>query len=202
MGMPLQNRVDPLSKLHAHPARGALMGNRGVLHDGEKRIIRPYQGRRWISCLTRFGGRRRAVMTEGRYTELFFLDDWTALAAGHRPCALCRREDYARFADAYCAARGRPQGALAEAIDRDLHASRLLPSGARRLFQARIGDLPRGVMFRREGQIFLHEGEGARLWSFSGYGSPQVFDAGEEVEVVTPSLIVALLRGGWQPLQR
>src|SRR5512132_2006606 len=95
--MPLQNRVTPFGNLVAVAGRGLLMGNRGRLHDSDRRIVRSAQGRRWIACLTSFRGRRRAVMSPGSYTELFFLDEAVALAAGHRPCAECRHEDYVRF---------------------------------------------------------------------------------------------------------
>src|SRR5262245_4164150 len=104
--MPLQNRVTPYGELIATPARGLLMGNRGRLHDGERRIVRYADGRRWIACLTSFRGRRRDVMSPGRYTELFFLDEAVALAAGHRPCAECRRADYERFREAWRRALG------------------------------------------------------------------------------------------------
>ena len=96
--MPHQNRVTPDSQLIATPARGTLTGNRGCLHNERGEIRRPFVGKRWIACLLEFRGRRRAVMTPGFYTELFFLDEVTALAAGHRPCAECRREEYNRFA--------------------------------------------------------------------------------------------------------
>src|SRR6266508_5138938 len=104
--MPLQNRVTPFGDLIATEARGLLMGNRGRLHDAGRRIVRYAQGRRWIACLTSFRGRRRAVMSPGSYTELFFLDEAVALAAGHRPCAECRRHDYRRFQAAWARAVG------------------------------------------------------------------------------------------------
>src|SRR6478736_8868570 len=98
MEHPLRNRVTPLGELVADPARGLVYGNRGCLHDDRGRIRRRYAGRRWIACRLEFRGRRRAaLMQPGRYTELFFLDEATALAAGHRPCAECRRPDYDRF---------------------------------------------------------------------------------------------------------
>ncbi|HXV59017.1 MAG TPA: hypothetical protein VD704_14230, partial [Gaiellaceae bacterium] len=96
--MPLQNRVTPLSELVAHPARGLVYGNRGCLHDAHGRIRRFSATRRWIACRLEFRGWQRGrLLQPGKFTELFFLDDATALAAGHRPCALCRREDYDRL---------------------------------------------------------------------------------------------------------
>src|SRR5206468_4262196 len=102
--MPLQNRVTPFGDLITTEARGSLMGNRGRLHDTDRRIVRYAQGRRWIACLTSFRGRRRSVMSPGSYTELFFLDEAVAPAAGHRPCAECRHEDYVLFRAAWARA--------------------------------------------------------------------------------------------------
>ena len=121
--MPLQNRVTPFGNLVAAEGRGLLMGNRGRLHDAERRIVRYAQGRRWIACLTSFRGRRRTVMSPGLYTELFFLDEAVALAAGHRPCAECRREDYVRFQAAW--ARAVSEDTSADGMDLRLHADRL-----------------------------------------------------------------------------
>ena len=96
--MPLQNRVSPLGELIADPARGLVYGNRGCLHDETGRIRRSFAVKRWISCRLEFKGwKRTRLLQPGRFTELFFLDEATAFAAGHRPCALCRREDYDRF---------------------------------------------------------------------------------------------------------
>src|SRR5688500_8008085 len=104
--MPRQNRVTPFGELIAAPARGTLMGNRGCLHDGDQRIRRLFVGKRWIHCVLEFKGRRRQVMAPGRYTELFFLDESTALAAGHRPCAECQRDRYLEFRRCWMAGRG------------------------------------------------------------------------------------------------
>src|SRR6266480_4306745 len=114
--MPLRTRVTPLGELVAHPARGLVYGNRGCLHDETGRIRRRYDGKRWIACRLQFRGwLRRPLLQPGRFTELFFLDEATALAAGHRPCALCRREDYVRLAALWRELHGRP--ATADAID-------------------------------------------------------------------------------------
>jgi hypothetical protein len=112
--VPLQNRVTPLGELIATPERGLVFGNRGRLHDEQQRIRRRFSGRRWIACRLEFRGRYHGAMPPGRYTGLFFLDEATALAAGHRPCAECRRDDYLRFVE-IC-------GAKADAIDARLHA--------------------------------------------------------------------------------
>ncbi len=94
---PLQNRVDPWGYLRATSARGSLMGNRGILHNQEKRIVRPWAHKAWIACLLSYGSVRRAVFAPGNYSELFFLDEATALSAGHRPCGQCQRERYRLF---------------------------------------------------------------------------------------------------------
>src|SRR5207249_11851668 len=124
------------------------MGNRGsCLHDTAQRIVRPFVSRRWIACLLEFKGRRRTVMTPGRYTELFFLDEATALAAGHRPCAECQRARYLLFRDHWAAANpGRAASAppSAEALDRVLHAERVGPGGGKRTYAERLARLPTG----------------------------------------------------------
>src|SRR5579863_2821842 len=122
--MPRQNRVTPLGELIATPERGLVYGNRGCLHDADGRIRRPFQVRRWIACTLEFRGRRRSpLMMPGRYTELFFLDEATALAAGHRPCAECRRADYNRFRDYWAQVVGGPTDA--DSMDLRLHGERL-----------------------------------------------------------------------------
>src|SRR3954447_5212073 len=123
--MPRQNRVTPLGDIVAHPGRGLVFGNRGCLHDGSGRIRRTHRTRAWIACRLEFKDRRRELMRPGRFTELFFLDEATALAAGHRPCAECRRADY----DALVALwrERHPTDAGADAIDTRLHAERLAP---------------------------------------------------------------------------
>ena len=124
--MPLQNRVTPLSELIATPGRGLVYGNRGCLHDDAGRIRRHHNGKRWIACRLRFRGWHRApLMQPGRFTELFFLDEATAFAAGHRPCALCRRADYERLVALWQQLHPGQRGA--DAIDAQLHAERLAP---------------------------------------------------------------------------
>src|SRR5919197_5421913 len=142
--MPLQNRVTPLGELVADPARGLVYGNRGCLHDAGGRIRRRYDGRRWIACRLEFRGRRRRPLLQpGRYTELFFLDEATAMAAGHRACAECRRADYDRLLAIWRELHPGESGA--EAIDARLHAERLAP---RR--EAPLDDLPDGAFVLRE----------------------------------------------------
>src|SRR6185312_1393082 len=137
--MPRRNRVTPVGEIVAVPERGAMMGNRGVLHDQGGRIRRAWQVRRWLVCLLEFRGRHRAVMAPNRYTELFFLDEATGLAAGHRPCAECRRARFLAFRDAWSAgihATLPPAGVTAGTIDERLHAERIGAGRAQRTFSA------------------------------------------------------------------
>ena len=107
--MPFQNRVAPTGALHAVTAKGTLMGNRGIIHDDESNILRTHAHQNWVTCALHYKDRKQAVMAPGRYTQLFFLDEVTALSAGHRPCATCRRERYRSFIDAWCQVHGRPE---------------------------------------------------------------------------------------------
>jgi hypothetical protein len=180
--VPLQNRVTPLGELVAHPARGLVYGNRGCLHDGEGRIRRRYAGKRWISCRLSFRGwHRHPLLQPGRFTELFFLDEATAFAAGHRPCALCRREDYNRFLELTGASS-------ADEIDARLHDERL---GARP--EARP-DLPDGAFVLLEGEPWLVTHESLRRWTPAGYTDARTKIGGV---LITPPSIVEVLRAGW-----
>lgn len=204
MLLPRQNRVTPRGEIIATPQRGTFMGNRGVLHDGAGRIQRAWQVRRWIVCVLEFRGRKRTVMTPGYYTELFFLDEATALAAGHRPCAECRRP---RFID-YCAAwrlahpnSDRPRPAVDE-IDRQLHAERLDGKRSKRTFAAALDSLPDGVLVQVDswGQnAFLLLGGELLEWSPGGYGRRRARPEGEEVRVLTPRSTVEVIRAGYAP---
>jgi hypothetical protein len=187
-----QNRVDPLGTLHAVAERGLWMGNRGCLHDEGGQIRRRWAGRRWITCQTRFKNRRRGLMQPGRYTEVFFLDEATACAAGHRPCAECRHADYSRFAALWAQVCG--GGKRAEQIDLALHHARL-DGRARRMGRAVLADLPPGAMVLAGGIVALVARGGLWRWSFSGY-SP-LAPASGPLDVLTPEPLVRLMRAGW-----
>jgi hypothetical protein len=146
--MPLQNRVSPLSELIADPARGLVYGNRGCLHDDEGRIRRRWATKRWIACRLEFRGRRRErLLQPGRYTELFFLDEATAFAAGHRPCAECRREDYVRFGELWRELH--PGHVGADAMDEQLHSERVDPRTRRQRHHEAVPiELPDGACTR------------------------------------------------------
>lgn len=198
--MPKQNRVTPFGTSIASPARGMLMGNRGVLHDLNKNIVRPWQHKRWITCLLEFKGRKREIMSAGSYTELFFLDEATALAAGHRPCAECRRSRYKAFVEAW--RRGNPDAGAApklsaDTLDEYVHRERT-QSG----LVAVIDNLPDGVFVQRmeepETAYLLWEG-GLHAWSPEGYLSRRSRSEGEEVRVLTPASVVRVIRSGYCP---
>ena len=196
--MPLQNRVTPLSELVATPARGLVYGNRGCLHDDAGRIRRRYAGKRWIACRLRFRDWHRGPLLQpGKFTELFFLDEATAFAAGHRPCALCRREDYVRFGEIWRALHPRSRGA--DAIDRQLHDERVA-GGVQRHHDGRFDVLPDGAFVLWENEPFLVLGPDLLGWSAAGYGRRRTRPSGRRAVVITPPSLVAVLRAGWSPL--
>jgi hypothetical protein len=192
---PLQNRVDPFGDVYAAPERGTLMGNRGGrLHCDDRTLGGGrWTSRRWIVCLCAFKGRRREVWGAG-YTELFFFDEPTALAAGHRPCFECRREAARAFLAAF---PGAPKGA--DAMDTVLHAERL-EGRRKRLWRMAPNALPDGAMVARNGRAFALRGGIASPWSFAGYGPPEPFPPGEDVDVLTPPSTVAALAAGYRPI--
>jgi hypothetical protein len=198
--MTLQNRVTPLGELIADPARGLVYGNRGCLHDQSGRIRRRYNGKRWIACRLQFRGwRRRPLMAPGRFTELFFLDEATAFAAGHRPCALCRREDYDRFSAVW---RERHPGQVgADAIDAQLHGERVDPATGGQLHgRVPVDDLPDGAFVLWDGAPRLVVGEQLLSWTAAGYVAPIPRPVGRAAPLITPPSLVAVLRSGWRPL--
>jgi len=196
--VPRQNRVTPSGELIATPAHGTLMGNRGCLHDAEGRIRRAFVGKRWIICVLQFKGRRRPIMVPGRYTELFFLDEATALAAGHRPCVECQRARYLAFREHWAAARAvAPPVPSVDDIDTVLHAERLDAARGKRTYLERVSRLPGGVMVAgADGQPYLVHSGTLRPWSPEGYGAPWRPDAAAEVRVLTPrSLVQTIVHG-------
>jgi hypothetical protein len=198
--MTRQNRVTPLSELIAHPARGLVYGNRGCLHDAHGKIRRRFAGRRWIACRLRFRGWHRApLMQPGRFTELFFLDEATAFAAGHRPCALCRREDYDRFRAIWRTLHPGDDGA--DAIDARLHGERVDPgTRAQRRHTTNVNDLPDGAFVLADGTPHLVLGERVLRWTPVGYDEATPRPGGAPVELLTPPSLVAVLRAGWEPV--
>jgi hypothetical protein len=203
--MPRQNRVTPHGELIAVPDRGMFWGNRGPLLDREGRLARYARGRAWVTCVLSFKGRRRQQWTPGRLTELYFLDEATGLAAGHRPCGECRYREYQAFKRAWAHAFGpasAPPGALpgAPAIDARLHDSRLIRPGVRRTYQAPLAGLPPGTMVDIGGHPWLvHDGR-LLAWTPGGYAERPASAPHGPVTVITPQVIVAVLAAGYRPV--
>ena len=197
--MPLQNRVTPMGDIVAEPERGMFTGNRGIIHDPLTRTLlnRRWAGQAWLVCKLQWRGVRRAVMGRGSWTELFFLDEATALAAGHRPCFLCQHAEAKAFQAAFptfdCARRP-----MAPEIDRVLHAERL-DGRHKRLHDltSPAAGLPDGTIILQDGAPHLILNGAARRWSLRGYAPPIAPLDG--ARLVTPPSIVAALRAGYRP---
>jgi hypothetical protein len=189
-GVPLQNRVTPLGDLIATPARGLVYGNRGCLHDSAGRIRRGWTTRRWIACRLEFKGWQRGPLLQpGKFTELFFLDEATAFAAGHRPCALCRREDYVRFGELF------PGPSGADAMDEQLHGERV-EGRERRLHEAAVEDLADGAFVVVDEEPWLVLGAELLRWTPAGYADRRPRGLGRTL-LITPPSLVDVLRAGW-----
>src|SRR5579863_5260226 len=197
--MTLQNRVDPFGNLNAVAARGTMFGNRGGrFHTNAKTLTaRRWASRQWICCVLDFKGRQRDVW--GRfYTELFFLDEVTALAAGHRPCFECRRADAERFAELWRDAHRLGAPPRAPDIDKVLHDERL-DGRAKRLHRAKIGDLPDGAMIATEEGAFAVRGDALLSWTPEGYDFRKPRLRAGAVDVLTPPAILNVLSAGYPP---
>jgi hypothetical protein len=195
--MSLQNRVDPFGNLIATPARGSLMGNRGGrLHD-ERRSLggRRWVSKQWISCRLDFNNRHRDVWGDS-YTELFFLDEITAFAAGHRPCFECRRKDAEHFAALFS---GNKQRATAAEMDDALHAERLAGK-SKRPHRRGIDALPDGALIAIDGEAFAVRGRRLLRWTPQGYAGVRARPHSKQVDVLTPPSILRVLAHGYQPL--
>jgi hypothetical protein len=192
---PLPNRVNPFGELFATPARGLLMGNRGGRFHNFDRTLgrRRWASRQWIACLCEFKSRHREVWGAG-YTELFFLDEPTALAAGHRPCFECRRADALAFQRAF-----NPHSkARAPEIDMILHRERSI-DGRKRIHAAPIESLPDGAIIFHDGGALAVRGKNLLPWSFFGYGEPIERPRDGVANVLTPPSIVRALAAGYAP---
>jgi hypothetical protein len=199
--MPLQNRVAPDGSLHAVAARGTLLGNRGGrFHRDDKTIgQRQWASRHWICCELHHKNRRHEPMGQG-YTSLFFLDEVTALAAGHRPCFFCRRKEATAFL----------AGERVERFDRRVHDERTAPhpafghllpflptgEGGRRPDEGTLAD---GLMFERDGAFFAKRHNKLLRWSFEGYTQALPFNPSSDMKLLTPPSIAAILQRGYQP---
>jgi hypothetical protein len=193
------NRVTPAGDLIAGPERGLFWGNRGCLVNDRGELSRWSNGRLWIICLLSFKDRRRVQWQPRRLTELYFLDEATGLAAGHRPCGECRSAAYRQFKAAFAAAYPHDQPGV-RGIDARLHADRLAAPRVRRTFCDDSGSLPTGVMVDVDGAAWLVHGRQLRAWSPGGYGATRDYPAGTAVRVLTPRATVAVLAGGYLPV--
>jgi len=198
--MPLQNRVTPTGDIIATPHRGLFTGNRGIIHDPETKTLltRRWASQAWLTCVCEFRGRRREVMGGRSWTELFFLDEATALAAGHRPCFFCRRDDAIRFRAAWEEGNGVAR-VRARDIDAVLHRERL-SGGKKRLHPSTMAleELPDGAMVQQGTESFLMVRGRALLWSPAGYR--QASNAPQDAMLLTPPSTVRALGAGYQPL--
>ena len=173
-----------------------MMGNRGILHDDQRRIIRSSQVRRWITCVTEYKGIRRPIMQPHRWTQLFFLDEAAAFSAGHRPCAFCRSADYKRFCSLWRACIGEPVDA--DSIDRQLHQERRT-GRAKRTYREALANLPDGSYVAIDGSAWLVWGDALLAWSAGEYSACRPRSPKLQVEVLTPPSIVAVFNGGYRP---
>jgi hypothetical protein len=197
--MTLQNRVTPTGEIVADPGRGLLMGNRGCLHgQGRDLGTSRWRSKLWICCTLTWKDVRRDPMPPGRWTALFFLDEATAFAAGHRPCAYCRRADFLAYARAWGRAAGIPDRPYAAEMDAALHAERVDSYRRRQRTRTVATDgLPDGVMVGLGGGSALLVGGWLVPWSFAGYGTP--VRPPETVELLTPPATVAAIAAGYRP---
>jgi hypothetical protein len=199
--MPLENRVDPYGAIFRSPARGTMMGNRGgALHNESREIVRQYVSQRWIACVLEFKGRKRTVMSPGRHTELFFLDEAVALAAGHRPCAECRRERFHAFQNAWARRTGgSAETPSASQIDEELHRARIDLRGNKITYEAALGHLPNGCFVDFAGSPFLVWNGALLLWTPEGYARRDAYPTLKTIAVLTPRPIVECIRAGYRP---
>ena len=180
------------------------MGNRGVLHNEHREVIRNWKLKAWITCLTDFKGRKRQVFSPRRYSELFFLDEVTALSAGHRPCGECRYKDFIQFKSLWLHANKaflKDQSTRIREIDDVIHSERISDDGLKTTFLDDLNNLPDGVFVRIENsaQMYLVKNEYLYKWSFAGYESRIKRQPVRVVEVLTPRSIVNTFSAGYEP---
>lgn len=200
--MPLQNRVDPWGQLNAIASKASTrMGNRGILHNDENQIIKPWAHKAWVACLTEFGGiQRPKPFSKGNYSELFFLDDATAYAAGHRPCAYCQRDHFLAFKAAWIKTNmveADHSSISIDHINKVLHQERAIRGGGKVSYEEVLSTLPIGIMFEFEGSAFIVAPHGFLPWSFDGYGATQSIPLSNIVKVLTPRSIARMFSNGF-----
>jgi hypothetical protein len=198
--MPLRNRVNPFGAIFETQARGTMMGNRGgALHNQDREIVRDYKSRRWIACVLEFRGRYRIVMSPNRYTELFFLDEAVAFAAGHRPCAECRHESYKAFQRAWQDAYRLSEPPYADEMDVELHRARIGNRKEKVTYDAPLRSLPDGCFVQVEGCPYLVWDKALVFWTAEGYTKRESRPGDLVVTVLTPQPIVECFRQGYKP---
>jgi hypothetical protein len=204
--MPRQNRITPFGDIIATDARGHFMGNRGILHDDQGNLTaKRWTHPNWVACRTEFKGIRQPINAPGSYTQLFFLDEATALAAGHRPCGYCRRDDFICFREAWL--RGNPPADLDDtatmgAIDRIIHAKRVTRNRGKVTYRELLANLPDGVFVTlpenpQVAQLIWHGS--LHHWASAGYLNSLPLPQNCEVSVLTPQSIVRAIAAGYVP---
>jgi hypothetical protein len=198
----LQNRIDPFGNIITTAARGAWTGNRGILVNDNKQIIRSFQLKAWITCLLEYKGRRRIVMSPHTWTELFFLDEATAFSAGHRPCFFCRNQDAKKFKSHWIA--GNPEYGFTmttsvQELDKVLHNERIDRRKQKRTHNADLQLLPDGAFISIEDKSYLVKGAHLHAWTPFGYETAVPRPASGQVLLLTPPSIINAFRAGYQP---
>jgi len=198
----LQNRVDPFGNIIETTARGSFTGNRGVIHNEHKQITHAFKHKAWITCLLKFKGRNRTVMTPGRWTELFFLDEATAFAAGHRPCFECRREDAKRFK--FCWIQGNPShnfsmNSSIKEIDEVIHRERIDSKNKKVVHQRISSEIPEGTFILFDAEPYLFNKNKLHRWTPFGYEKIVDLPPDSMITVLTPNSIVNAFRAGYVP---
>ncbi|NVM62376.1 hypothetical protein FHW88_000652 [Mucilaginibacter sp. SG538B] len=198
----LQNRVNPFGQLIKTPERGAWLGNRGVIHNECKEIVRPFKIKAWITCVLEFRGRHREIMQPNRWTELFFLDEATAFSAGHRPCFQCRYKDHQKFKQFWL--KGNPQYGFdmktpVSKIDDILQAERITVDKSKVTYDENIRALPNGTFVIHEGRPYLLKDDELHLWSAVGYEEGIALPHVDKLQVLTPRSFVNMFKAGYAP---
>lgn len=198
----LQNRVNPFGEIIKTRHRGSWLGNRGVIHNINKEIVRSFKVKAWITCVLEFRGRHREVMQPNRWTELFFLDEATAFAAGHRPCFQCRYADHQRFKIFWL--KGNPgyqfnmKTAVSE-IDSVLHNERITADKTKAYYNESLDVLPDGTFVSYQNKPYLVKGKQLHLWTPAGYEKPVPFPVLDKIAVLTPKSFVNMFAAGYVP---
>ena len=204
--MPLQNRITPLGEIIFSAQRGTFTGNRGVIHNADKKIVRQHALKAWITCRLEYKNAHREVMTPNRWTELFFWDEATAFAAGHRPCAYCRNTDFKKFKSLWLKANKdifKIEDESMKFIDTLLHTERLTIQREKKFQTAPLNTLPKGVFIKREAleiAAYLWWQNQLFLWTEKGYTLIENFSETEKVFVLTPPSIVSTFKQGYVPI--